>query len=245
MIPADGHNLARLTALEESFEYQVEATEACAWFDIVRGKVPVLVSAPHACRHNRGGVEKMQEEYTGALAIYLARVCDCYAIVTRYKTREDPNWDTYSDYKNAIGRLQSEIGFRFIVDLHGMTNRYHMGVALGTIKENSCSADTVLPHFIDAGFQLTKEHELTPDAKTAWRRVVVDHPKFTGGVVNHTVTRYGSVELGVPSVQIELSSQVRVVESAATDDWPLEYRGNQVAIAATMKALRSLVVSFA
>lgn len=241
MKPTLSQTMERLTVLDQLFDYRARAAEGCAWFDIVRGNVPVLVSAPHACMHQRQGVSKMPEEYTGALAYYLAEQCGCHAIVTRFKTDEDPNWQTQGDYKDAIRRLASETEIRLLIDLHGMTNRYHMGVALGTIHGKSCDADVVLPHFIQAGFKETATDDLTPEQKNGWRRVVVDHPKFSGGVVNHTVTRFAAHDLAVSSVQIELSSEVRVVKSVATDDWPHEYRGNPEAIFATVSALESLV----
>lgn len=241
--PGSQQTLERLSALEQSFCYRGSAPDPDVWFTIVRGDAPVLISAPHACMHERSGVSKMEEEYTGALAYYLAGVCNCHAIATCYKTCEDPNWQTNSLYKNAVRKLQAETELRFLIDLHGMTNRYHMGVAIGTINGKSCSAEFVLPHFVNAGFQHAASDSLVPDADAAWRRVVVDYPGFTGGVVNHTVTRFAAVELGVPSVQIELSSQARVVESAATEDWPYEYRGSPDAISATVTALQNLVAS--
>jgi len=64
--------MEKLTALDRLFDYRARASDGCAWFKIVRGRVPVLVSAPHACMHQREGVVKLQEEYTGALAVYLA-----------------------------------------------------------------------------------------------------------------------------------------------------------------------------
>lgn len=241
MKPTSSQTMEKLTALDRLFDYRARASDGCAWFKIVRGRVPVLVSAPHACMHQREGVVKLQEEYTGALAVYLAEQCGCHAIATQFKTDEDPNWQAQSDYKNAISQLASDTEIRLLIDLHGMTNRYHMGVALGTIHGKSCDVNDVLPHFIQAGFQETAAADLTPDHKNAWRRIVVDHPKFSGGVVNHTVTRFAAHDLAIASVQVELSSEARVVKSAATDDWPFEYRGNPEAILATVSALESLV----
>gem|GEM_PF-5484393 len=88
-----------------------------------------------------------------------------------------------------------------------------MGVALGTINCRSCDAGAVLPHFKDAGFQETGVESLIPAQDSAWRKLVVDHPRFTGGVVNHTVTRFAALECGVPAVQIELSSEVCLVSA--------------------------------
>jgi len=235
--------LERLSELDKHFRYRAEAPENGAWFEVVRGQHPVLVSAPHACMHVRDGVSKMQEEYTGAMAHYLAERCGCHAIFTRYKTNEDPNWQKDSQYKEAIKALVSDCDIRFCIDLHGMRNRYHMGIALGTIKGTACNPNPVLSHFINAGFKHVAADGLAPDEKNAWRNVVVDHPKFTGGLVNNTVTRFVSRQLGIPSVQIELSSQARVVKSSATKDWPLDYCGDPIAIKASVTALQNLIAA--
>ena len=55
--------------------------------------------------HQRDGRNKMQEEFTAAIAFYLAEVCQCSAIATCYKIEEDPNWDMHGDYKAAIESL--------------------------------------------------------------------------------------------------------------------------------------------
>jgi len=237
--------LQRLSELDQQFRYRATAPDGEAWFKVVEGECPVLVSAPHACMHVRDGVSKMQEEYTGAIALYLAEHCGCHAIFTQYKTAEDPNWQSDSSYKKAIKALVLENGIRFCIDLHGMRNVYHMGVALGTINGSACEPHRVLSHFVNAGFRQVATEELAPDEENAWRNVVVDHPKFTGGLLNNTVTRFVSQELRIPSVQIELSSQARVVKSAATKDWPVEYRGNPIAVNASLTALQALIAASA
>ncbi len=234
--------LNQLASLDGQFKVQSHAPEGENWFDIVVGRHPVLVSAPHACMHLRDGALKMHEEYKGAIALYLAQACDCHAIVTSHRADEDPNWTLESDYKNAIRSLVERHDIGFVIDLHGMMNRYHMGVAIGTIKGSSCDPSFVEPHFSDAGF-ISANVDALNQSVAAWRNVVVDHPRFTGGVVNHTVTRFVAQQLNIQSVQIELASEVRVVRSAATADWPREYYGNPEAITASVHALQSLIVS--
>ncbi len=244
MRPQQTEMLQKLTELEERFQYRGD-TCGKDWFETTQGRIPVLVSAPHACAHTRDGSCKMQEEYTGALALLLAELTDCYTITTRSETDEDPNWCNQSHYRDAIQKLVRQHNIGFLIDLHGMRNRYHMGVALGTINGRSCSVSDVLPYFTRAGFKQTNVQSLTANTEDAWRRVVVDHPKFTGGVVNQTVTRFAALELGISSVQIEMSSEVRVVESAATPGWPREYRGNPVAIVSVVTALIRLIARHA
>lgn len=248
--------LQQLQQFDRQFSYRQPPPTGYSWFAKVPGNLPVLVSAPHACMHKRGGDYKQPEEYTGAIALYLANVCDCHAIVTRYQTDEDPNWHKDSTYKDAIADMAENNAINFVVDLHGMTNRYHMGVAVGTIDGNACDPSLVVPHFNSAGFnpviadKLPDKYEGPPtrvtqmtmhDDDTAWRNLVVDHPRFTGGLVNQTVTRYVSETLALAAVQIELASIVRVVHSPANDEWPYEYRGDKKAIECTVHALQNLI----
>ena len=134
-----------------------------------------------------------------------------------------------------------EHNIAFVIDLHGMTNRHRMGVAVGTMHGRACDADTILEPFLQAGFTPAMLPELTSSGPSDWQRLVVDHPRFTGGIRNHTVTRYACESLGVRAVQIELSSAARIVISPATADWPREYSGDLLAIYAAFSALVSLI----
>ena len=154
-----GGLLDRLNSLETQFCYQQTAPDDKPWFRSQSGSVPVLISAPHACMHQRDGRNKMQEEFTAAIAFYLAEVCQCSAIATCYKIEEDPNWDMHGDYKAAIESLVFQNNIQFLIDLHGMTNRYNMGVAIGTMRGASCKADIVTPHFVRAGFNHSLHNE--------------------------------------------------------------------------------------
>ena len=259
--------LDNLTVLDRCFNYREPAPVDVPWYETVTGEVPVLVSAPHACMHLRDGEYKMPEEYTGAIALYLAQTCGCHALVARYKTDEDPNWQTNSVYKQQVARIVKDHSVTVLIDLHGMTNRYHMGAAIGTLNGRSCHPSSVVEHFVNAGFNavtadslpaasgrankyLQDKVLLTSELRSSdnqsnrnWRNVVVDHPRFTGGLVSHTVTRYAAEQLGIQSVQIELASIARVVHSLATADWPMDYRGNSEAITCSVKALQALVNS--
>ena len=80
-------------------------------------------------------------------------------------------------------------------------------------------------------------------AEQHWQRVVVDHPLFTGGVRNHTVTRFAVEQLNLSAVQVEIASVNRIVHRPAAADWPFDYRGNPQGIMATVNALTALVNS--
>jgi len=234
--------LQQLKTIDAEFSYRAFAPDNQPWFRSISGTAPVLISAPHACMHRRDGKDKMQEEYTGAIAFYLAKVCQCSAIATCYQTDQDPNWDASGDYKTEVESLVVQNKIKFLIDLHGMTNKYNLGIAIGTMKGSACSAEQIAPHFVKSGFGLCQS--AADQTVEDWRNMMVDHPKFTGGLVNNTVTRFASQQLNIPAVQIELASSVRVVESVATEDWPHDYYGNPVAIHATVNALKSLARQF-
>ena len=252
-------NTSELLAELQRLENRISPTSFCvdgdSWFRTIEGSAPVLVSAPHACRHRRDGTEKMAEEYTAALAMYLAETTGCHAIYTTHQSDEDPNWHQQGSYKTCVAKIVERHSIQLLIDLHGMTNRHHMGIALGTMHERSISHCEVLSPFQKHGFVAENVEELaepvayTPGvpqpkgtgAEQHWQRVVVDHPRFTGGVINHTVTRYAVEQLKIAAVQVEVASVNRIVHRAAAPDWPHEYRGNPCGIAATVNALTCII----
>lgn len=249
--------LIRLQASEQQASSGQSANYSKSWFKCLNGQRPVLVSAPHACRHQRDGVEKMAEEFTAAFACILAQQTNCHAIFTTNKTTEDPNWVLRGEYKKAINEMVEKNHIGFLVDLHGMTNRHNMGLAIGTMRGRSCPGVDIKSVFLREGFALTDIDDLPPkvarkmavpigankgaDENENWRRLVIDHPLFTGGLRNHTVTRYATEELGISAVQIEIASVARIVQQGKTEDWPYEYSGNTKAITACVRGLCALI----
>lgn len=235
--------MASLQKLEKTHQYRTAAPYNEPWFQLSDSTVPILVSAPHACMHERDGTLKMEEEFTGAIARYLSLSTSCYSIYTVYQAGEDPNWHSDSDYKRAIARLHDVVGLQYVIDLHGMLNSHGMGVAVGTMRNQSCDPAVVTEVFQGHGFIETElvDLERNSNAVEPKHRLVVDHPRFTGGLRNQTVTRFASEELGIPSVQIELASVARVVYSPSTEDWPQSYTGDQATIASAVRALEALI----
>ncbi len=56
------------------------------------GKIPILLSAPHAVKQYRESQVKPSDYLTGALAIYLAEKCDCSYFVRTFNDNDDPNF---------------------------------------------------------------------------------------------------------------------------------------------------------
>lgn len=233
--------LEQLVAYDKQIAYRQEPGAGESWFNVHYGDAPVLLSAPHACMHLRDGEPKMEEEFTAAYALALAKETGCHAIYVKNKTKEDPNWQAGGIYKEAVRGLVRDRAIRFVIDLHGMTDQHRMGVAIGTMQGVSCPGIDVADSFIAEGFVQTRANQLAESTDAQWRRVVVDHPRFTGGIRNQTITRFAVQQLNIKALQVELASACRVVYSPATDDWPVEYSGEPNAIESSFRALQSMI----
>ena len=64
-------------------------------FRVTDGKLPVMVSAPHAVTQLREGKVKPSDDFTGAIALAVAQLAGCGAIVTSRYDGCDPNWDPF------------------------------------------------------------------------------------------------------------------------------------------------------
>lgn len=239
----DGDLFAHLLGFERTLSYR---SQPCAAnIRCVDGDLPVLLSAAHSCAHRRSGIMKMEEEFTAAMVWWLAQELGCSAIYLCGASDEDPNFQPQARYKDTLRALALRRRVRFVIDSHGMINRHGMGVALGTMHDRACSGSRVQRPFLHAGFKATDESELAQGKSACWRRVVLNHRRFTGGIRSHTVTRFVREQLGIPAVQIELASICRVIYSAPSDGWPHAYAGLPRAIAASLHGLRTLVLDAA
>ncbi|MEM8859244.1 MAG: hypothetical protein AAGD96_13035 [Chloroflexota bacterium] len=208
-------------------------------FQIVKGRRPILLSAPHATKHTRNGHSKMEEEFTGGLALLLAEQTGCHVIYNRWESPDDPNWDQESEYKKQLAQIVQDEDIKLVVDLHGMTNRHKIGVALGTINGRACP-DYERPlqdAFVRAGFRKIAINSLSDLKLQEWDRLVVNHPRFTGGIKSHTITRFASQTLGVQAAQVEVTSTARIVYREPHDGWPFHYFGEREAIRTMIRAL--------
>ncbi|MEM9777902.1 MAG: hypothetical protein AAF902_25215 [Chloroflexota bacterium] len=231
--------IGRLSALEEPIAYRKPPPVGQLPFKVTTGIRPILLSAPHSTRHSRNGKHKMEEEFTAGLARLLAEETGCHAIYNQWETADDPNWDQQAVYKKHLAKLVERQDIKLVIDLHGMTNRHKIGVALGTINGRACP-DYERPlqqAFLAAGFEDIPVGELLTLTTSSWGRLVVNHPKFTGGIKSHTITRFASQTLGVQAVQVEITSSARIVHRGPHDGWPFHFYGEPNAIYATISAL--------
>lgn len=240
--------LERLIALEGDVTYREPPANGEPPFRYEPGTLPVLLSAPHGAAHRRGDLFKQEDEYTAAFARLLAERTGAHVLYALAQSDDDPNYDRVSPYKMALAERVTGGGIRFVVDIHGMSDRHRFGIALGTMCGASCRRrhealviETLrAAEFVEASAKEAKEYPAL-----RWDRFIVNHSRFTGGLTSHTVTRFAAEELGVHAAQFELCASLRIVRRRATDKWPGDFRGDPLGIVRTVAVFERLVMALA
>ncbi|HAG07403.1 MAG: Uncharacterized protein XD69_1042 [Clostridia bacterium 62_21] len=166
-------------------------------YTVLQGKVPVLVSAPHAVKHLRAGVvePKEEDEYTGTLARLLHALTGCHAIYLA-SCDLDPNFYDDCAYKAGLRDLVARNGIELVLDLHGSAIWRTYDIDIGT-----CHGKALLgrPELAARLVECCKRHGIN--------EVYVDHT--FSGCGQPTVTRLVSRNLGVPALQLEINKRWR------------------------------------
>lgn len=240
--------LARLVALEADVTYREPPAGGEPPFRYQPGRLPVLLSAPHGAAHRREGRYKQEDEFTAAFVRLLAERTGAAALYACAQSESDPNWDAVSPYKTALAALVADGDIRFVVDVHGMGDRHKFGIALGTMGGASCAPrheQLIAANLVAAGFSEATAQEARAFPALRWDRFVINHGRFTGGLANHTVTRFAAETLGIHAAQFELCASLRIVRRLAHARQPREFRGDPAGIAGVVRAFERLVVALA
>lgn len=92
-------------------------------FKIIRGTLPVLISAPHSTLHLRPGFKaqkpKLNELNTDLVVKTLCKKAGWFGIYATKIQKRDPNWYEDCPYKKAIERLVDKHNIKFVLDIHG------------------------------------------------------------------------------------------------------------------------------
>lgn len=237
-----------LVALEADVMYREPPAGDEPPFRYMSGTLPVLLSAPHGAAHRRDGRYKQEDEYTTAFARLLAERTGAHVIYAFARSEDDPNWDRVSPYKAALAERVTRHGIRFVIDIHGMSNRHKFGIAVGTMCGASCRRrheTIVVESLASAGFVEATANEAGDFTALHWDRFVVNHGRFTGGITSHTVTRFAAEELGIYAVQIELCAGLRIVRRRSTNHLHADYQGDPAGIGRALLAFERLVAALA
>jgi hypothetical protein len=162
---------------------------------ISMGKLPILVSAPHAVRHYRQKKIKMSDQFTGSIVCLLNQLTGCHAIAVTKLYGGDPNFDNPCIYKERIAEICKRENVKFVLDIHGAAREREFDVDFGSNGGETLLKTNMLKlvecHFRDFGLN----------------RITHDHFAASGP---NTIASFSARELGIPSLQIEINKQYRV-----------------------------------
>ena len=177
------------------FEQEINELEKIEFkedYVIMKGNVPILFSAPHTMYQLReDGTTKLREPYTKAIALYLNKYCNTYAIVKNNDTGIDSNRDNYDEYNVEMRRLIKENNIKLVIDLHGASKDRNFDVEFGTL--NSLTAD----------FSTVKELEET-FTENGISNISYNDP-FKGGAITKGIYALNDVDV----IQIEINGKYR------------------------------------
>lgn len=168
--------------------------EAPFWFSL--GKLPVLVSAPHAVRYYRQKKIKMSDQFTGSIVYLLNQLTGCPAFAVTKLYGGDPNFDNPCIYKERIAEICGRDKVKFVLDIHGAAREREFDIGLCTNGGNILIGKTRMVEIIERNlrsFGLSR----------------ICHCHFTASEP-YAVANYLAGELGIPAVQIEINKQYRV-----------------------------------
>jgi len=96
-------------------------------FEIIEGKKPVLLSAPHAFLHKRpklSGAYRQGERFTDDIVKEICSVTGAWGIVLSANIDYDPNYHQMerNEYKKAVQKLCKKNNINQFIDIHGMAD---------------------------------------------------------------------------------------------------------------------------
>lgn len=203
-------------------------------FEFTEGSVPVLVSAPHAVTHLRDGTVKPSEDYTGAIALAVARASSCHALVATRTGAGDPNWDAYeqSAYKQALCSYVRDKGITRVLDIHGMVAASDALVAIGSADGQTVAAD---PGLDERAAALVRAR-LAPWCERFGKPVELNG--YYGARNPQTIVQTVARECGVAALQIEVATQMRVPARKASRiprNEPVPFTSSQLSVEITAR----------
>lgn len=228
--------LKTLLELEQDVAYQEFESEKEPAFRYIAGRSRVLVSAPHGAVHLRRDKPKEEDEFTAAIAQWIAARTSSHVLYLRRKVNFDANWDADCPYKRKLESVVRENGIEFVFDIHGAAANRDFGIALGTIHGMSCQAEQkrkIIQALNAMGFD---------ENATGLKRLDKDKA-FPGAGRKGSVTiiRFVREQLSISAAQFEINASLRIPLRREDASQKCFFRGDTRGISGTLRALETVV----
>lgn len=166
-------------------------------FKIINGKLPILLSAPHAVKQNRNGMEKEEDGMTGAIVEYLCLKTEVNGIIRTYNLGDDPNFENEGyglKYKNAMLNRIKEKQIKCVIDVHACKDGYGFDIDIGTNNGKNIKNGEQYVAVLEKEF--SKIGKVTIDEKFKASREMV-------------ISRYIHQKSKIPCFQVEICINLR------------------------------------
>lgn len=175
-------------------------------FVVTEGAVPVVVSAPHAVSQWREGRVKPSDDFTGAIALAVAEIAGCSAIVASRYDACDPNWDPFERcaYKQALAHAVRSFGAVAVLDIHGVPSAAPDAIEVGSADGQTVAALPGADEFARDFLREQLAEHLDRQRKTI--SLNVRHAARGRNTVTNTIAR----ACGVVALQLEIATPFRV-----------------------------------
>ena len=161
-------------------------------YRILSGKIPVILSAPHAVNQIRGDNVRDAEQFTGALTRYLSTSTGSYGIFQMF-THADPNDDKDHYYKSAILNLVNAHDIKFLIDIHSSSFKDDCDIDIVTNKRQTlCGQD----YLIDRLYELSDKYNILIGENN------VPNKEYENEIISNI-----SMICGIPSIRVVLNNK--------------------------------------
>lgn len=171
-------------------------------YRVLSGRIPVLLSAPHAVNQLRGDDVRNSEKYTGAITRYISNLTDSYAIFQLF-THADPNNDEEHNYKNAVINIIETYGIKLLIDIHS----------------SNFSDDTDIDVVTNYRTTLCEEKDLVDKFKLVALKnsVKVDENNVPNKSKENEIISVVSLVCGVPALRLVINNKKIDIENNEED----------------------------
>lgn len=168
--------------------------------EVIDGKIPVLLSAPHVFSHKRPrlcGLYKQGEFWTDYLVRNICAISGAYGIVSINELDYDPNYYPVekNEYKKKIKELVKKKKIKYIIDIHGLSDEhtYDFGIYYVNLYNRSKNL----------GYQLAESLN-----RGALRHSLIQMLNFRKDD-QETISEFATKKLKLVALQIEIARYLR------------------------------------
>ncbi len=169
-------------------------------YKIIKGKIPLLLSASHAHRHKRPNLEnriKQNEPWTKYIAKAIAENTQSSCIYSITKQEKDPNYYPIKEnpYKKEIKKLVNNNQVKYLIDIHGLSDKHQYDFGIFYLKRFRNSKNFA--------------YEIAENLNQEKLRNCLIHILHFKEDDQETIAEFGSETLKIPSIQIEIARYIR------------------------------------